>query len=381
MDKLKANLKQHMEAFCLKCGTRHSGADGEHMAADYMVKYFTGLGLNVICEEFPTRGWKFESFSLYNVTKGQCVPGASACFFSGSVDWEGKLLFISADQVDDLAALKVAGQVCFIKYIHSVHDHNRIAEELESLGAAAAIFVSSGLAADAKVVRSPRLQRIGVATTDAYGTYHILDNPNDTYRLHIKAHSFDQISKNVVVRMGRGEKKGVIGGHYDTAPLVQGANDNASGTATVLELARLMKDKELPMTLDFVAFSGEEYMEKNVPMGSDAYIRQHKEEDIRWFLNIDGGGDPFSQHFIRIGLPEKLPALDHGYTDIRYTVEGGDNGPFCKAGIPCVWPSCRPYLGILHTAFDSIEHIDYDLMTSSAQKAYDLLQQLVESER
>ena len=381
MEQLKSNLIRHMETLCLKCGTRHSGADGEHMAADYMVAYLSGLGLPVVCEEFPTRGWRFESFEFYNVTKNQNVPGATACFFSGCTDWEGKLLFIRDDQVNNLSALNVAGQVCFIKYIHSVHSHNRIAEELEALGAVAAIFVSSGLAADAKVVRSPRLQRMGVATTDAYGTYHILDNPNDIYRLHIQAHSFDQVSKNVVVRLGKGDKKGVIGGHYDTAPLVQGANDNASGTATVLELARLMKDADLDMTLDFVAFSGEEYMEKDVPMGSDAYIRRHKGEDIRWLLNIDGGGDLFSKRFVRIGLPEKLPQLEHNIEDVIYTCEGGDNGPFCKAGIPAVWPSCRPYLGILHTAFDSIEHMDYDLLTRHANEAFDLLQQLIRTTR
>ena len=34
MENIKKNLIQHMETFCLKCGTLHSGADGEHMAAD-----------------------------------------------------------------------------------------------------------------------------------------------------------------------------------------------------------------------------------------------------------------------------------------------------------------------------------------------------------
>lgn len=377
MDSLKKNLIQHMETFCLKCGTRHSGADGEHMAADYMVEYLTGLGIPVVCEEFPTRGWKFESFSFYNVTKNTPVTGATACFFSGSIDWEGKLMFIEDWQVEDLAALPVAGQVCFIKYIHSVFTHNRIAQELEDLGAAAVIFVSAGLAVDAKVVRNSHLQRIAVAGVDAYGTYQILDNPNDTYRLQIKAHSFDQMSRNVIARLGKGEKKGVIGGHYDTAPLVQGANDNASGTVTVLELARLMKDADLDMTLDFVAFSGEEYMADQEPMGSSAYMRAHKGEDIRWLLNCDGGGDAFCRRFLRIGYAEKLPPVDHGFTEIVETLGGGDNVPFCKAGIPAIWPTYRPYLAVLHTEFDNIDHINYNFLTETTLKAYDILQQLV----
>ena len=34
----------------------------------------------------------------------------------------------------------------------------------------------------------------------------------------------------------------VVGAHYDSAPDTPGANDNASGTASVLELARLLRD-------------------------------------------------------------------------------------------------------------------------------------------
>lgn len=377
MENIKKNLIQHMETFCLKCGTRHCGSEGERMAADYMVEYLTGLGIPVVREEFPTRGWKFESIVFHNVTKDRPVTNASACFFSGSVDWEGKLLFIESWDLEKLAELPVAGQVCFIKHIDSVFVHNRIAQELEDLGAAAAIFVCGGIAVDAKVVRNSHLQRIALATTDAYGAYEILDNPNDTYRLQIKAHSFDQMSCNVVARLGKGSVKGVIGGHYDTAPLVQGANDNAAGTITVLELARLMKDEDLDMTLDFVAFSGEEYMADMEPMGSSAYIRAHKGEDIRWLLNSDGGGDDFCRRFVRIGLGEKLPPVDHGFAEIVDAPGGGDNVPFCKEGIPCIWPTYRPYLGVLHTEFDSIERINYDFLTETTLKAYTILQQLV----
>ena len=382
MENLKSNLIQHMEALCLKCGSRHNGSEGERMAVDYMVDYLSGLGLPVVCEEYPSRGWNFESFEFYNVTKGEPIAKGSACFFSGSVDWEGKLMFIEASQVDNLADLPVAGQVCFIKYIHGVFTHNRIAQELENLGAAAVIIVSPGLGADTKVVRNYRLQRIAVATTDARGAYQILDNPNDTYRLKIKANAFDYISKNVIVRLGNGKKKGVIGSHYDTAPLVQGATDNASGVATVMELARLMKDADLDMTLDFAAFSGEEYLveypDYKEPAGSGAYLKRHGKEDIRWFLNNDGAGDNFSRRIMRTGYPEKLPPIEHNFPAEDHALDGGDNVPFSRVGIPSVWQIYAQYLPVLHTSMDSLDHIDYDLLTEATVNAYDILQQLIE---
>lgn len=50
----------------------------------------------------------------------------------------------------------------------------------------------------------------------------------------------------------------VIGAHYDTVAGSPGADDNASGVAVMLELARALKDFDSPYTLRFVAFANEE---------------------------------------------------------------------------------------------------------------------------
>lgn len=50
----------------------------------------------------------------------------------------------------------------------------------------------------------------------------------------------------------------LVGAHYDTVPGSPGANDNASGVAALLELARLLKAHEPAQTLKLVAFVNEE---------------------------------------------------------------------------------------------------------------------------
>ena len=50
----------------------------------------------------------------------------------------------------------------------------------------------------------------------------------------------------------------VVGAHYDTVPNSPGADDNASGVASLLEIAREFRDKKPPVTLRFVAFVNEE---------------------------------------------------------------------------------------------------------------------------
>lgn len=50
----------------------------------------------------------------------------------------------------------------------------------------------------------------------------------------------------------------VVGAHYDTVAGSPGADDNASGIAGVLELARLLFDQELERSVQFVTFALEE---------------------------------------------------------------------------------------------------------------------------
>lgn len=67
--------------------------------------------------------------------------------------------------------------------------------------------------------------------------------------------------KNLIVeQQGRNPSKPciIIGAHYDTVVNSPGADDNASGVAGLLELARLLLDYPNERTLQFVAFTLEE---------------------------------------------------------------------------------------------------------------------------
>jgi hypothetical protein len=50
----------------------------------------------------------------------------------------------------------------------------------------------------------------------------------------------------------------VVGAHYDTAPGTPGANDNGTGVAVLLEMARALKDETFQRTIRYVAFVNEE---------------------------------------------------------------------------------------------------------------------------
>jgi hypothetical protein len=93
--------------------------------------------------------------------------------------------------------------------------------------------------------------------------------------------------RNVVGRLpGRGRRHIVLGAHYDTKdiPGFVGANDGASGTAVLLELARVLERTDRPPgspKLRFVFFDGEESPDDDADFystgvrGSKAYVKRH----------------------------------------------------------------------------------------------------------
>ncbi len=111
--------------------------------------------------------------------------------------------------------------------------------------------------------------------------------------------------RNVIARFGpeTGERV-VVGAHYDTAGPHPGADDNASGVAGLLELARLLDGADLPCPIELVSYPLEEppYFYTN-QMGSAVHARALQEQDaaVRAMLSLEMIGyfadEPGSQSF------------------------------------------------------------------------------------
>ncbi len=111
--------------------------------------------------------------------------------------------------------------------------------------------------------------------------------------------------KNIEVEIrGASDEIILIGAHYDSVRGSPGANDNATGTAAMLELARLFKTETPARTIRFVAFVNEEppYFQTQ-EMGSLVYARRSKQrgELITAMLSLETIGcyseEPKSQFY------------------------------------------------------------------------------------
>jgi hypothetical protein len=72
----------------------------------------------------------------------------------------------------------------------------------------------------------------------------------------------------------------VVGAHYDSVRGAPGANDNATGVAAVLDIARILKDEKLPRTIRFIAFVNEEppFFQSDL-MGSVVYAKRCRQRN------------------------------------------------------------------------------------------------------
>ena len=94
----------------------------------------------------------------------------------------------------------------------------------------------------------------------------------------------------VVERKGKSDAIVVVGAHYDAAPGTPAANDNGSGTAALLALARRLVALEPQTTLRLVAYANEEPPHfKTEAMGSLVNARRAKErgDDIVAMLSLE----------------------------------------------------------------------------------------------
>lgn len=101
---------------------------------------------------------------------------------------------------------------------------------------------------------------------------------------------------NVIgISKGKSKETIVIGAHRDTLGTLEGAQDNASGTAAMLELARVLSGEEHYYTYMFISFDGEEFGLK----GSEAFARNNSLKNIKLVMILDCVG---YKHADTVGL-------------------------------------------------------------------------------
>jgi alkaline phosphatase isozyme conversion protein len=203
-----------------------------------------------------------------------------------------------------------------------------------------------------------------------------------------------QYSANVIaVKAGQSTQEIIVGAHYDSISAGKGADDNASGVAVMLEVAELVKDRQTPYTIRFVAFGAEEAGLH----GSGYYVNRMSTADIQNSIsmidldsliagdtpNVYGSESPdgtIRNWFLQYAKSQGLDLQ----TQLVENLDNPDGGPcncsdysaFQKAGVPFAyfettdwilgdqdgWTQVDPKFGqqgqIWNTKYDYLDYIN-----------------------
>lgn len=211
--------------------------------------------------------------------------------------------------------------------------------------------------------------------------------------------------KNVVAMLEAqgplAEETIVIGAHYDhlgvrktrdgKEVIYNGANDNASGVAVMLETAEILahRDKKLPRRIVFVAFSGEE----SGLLGSFHYVN-HPAVPLNKtiaMINLDVVGRMEGDMVVTVGTSTSLMLAkttekivkqrELSLVELPGVLAGSDHAPFYSCQIPVVFFLSQGGMGDMHQPTDDADKLNYPGMRKIAQVAADLAVELAEADK
>jgi len=180
----------------------------------------------------------------------------------------------------------------------------------------------------------------------------------------------------------------VIGAHRDhfgrqAGLLFPGADDNASGTAVMLEVARVLAEAGAHpgRTILFISFSGEE----QGLAGSRLYLERPLVPTTmtRTMINIDHAGVGNGRLTVGVTGLEKNVALEAGQTagctdklDVFGFFPGGDHVPFKEAGVPTITVVSGGVHPHFHQPTDTADTINPEILQTVARYVLALAWQL-----
>jgi Zn-dependent M28 family amino/carboxypeptidase len=191
-------------------------------------------------------------------------------------------------------------------------------------------------------------------------------------------------SANVEAWWGTDPPTTIIGGHLDTVAGAPGANDNASGVAVILELARDLAGTRLATGLRLVVFGAEERQ----PDGEHHLGSQHlaasfgpgRLRRIRAMISVDmiGKDAPVIVGWTAGAAQRTADLLLQAATGLgipagfRILGDVSDHVPFSRAGVPSavLWTGPEPNY---HTPTDVVSNVDVPALATTGKVLLALL--------
>ncbi|UCC64534.1 MAG: M28 family peptidase [Anaerolineae bacterium] len=392
-------------------GSRFAWTEGERQARDFIQHKFAAYGLkNVRLATFDYLGWARGEASLRIVNPLQKdLPSAQSLVYSPSTPTGGLRARVVNVGLGTEAEFSAKGGEIEGKFVQVstdsppdgrwVHRREKYGRAVGN-GAVGFLFVNHlpGLLAPTGSLRPGRVAEIpavGLSLEDGFAIRRLLRDraPAELEMRLVNRTGPAQFSHVIGEVPGRRtDEVVVVGAHYDGHDISQGAVDDASGTALVMELARVFAPLagQLRRTLRFETYAAEEL----AVLGSTTYVNAMADDELAavdFMLNLDGGALYSGRGLALQGLEELRPLLAGFVREMGYPMElsnrvgtASDHFPYFLRGVPVASMFARrqPGLGrgFGHTSADTLDKVNEVELRESAMVAARLLLRLANHE-
>jgi len=382
-----------------KIGNRFIGTEGDRKAIEFVKRQFKSCGLEI--EETPFRALSFieEKANLKILSTGEELE-VVAPYFSPSTPAKGieaDLALVKDGTEEDYRRIDVQGKIVVLT--EEVLGYSKFwlgtfAERAAQAGAVGMILIhpmpwpyrASMEAGNSDLKNRFCKQKLPAVCVSAVGGFrlmHALGKREAKVRLEVKT-LVEERDSAIISAFRRGtehpdQRIGILA-HRDNG-IAPGANDNATGSGTMLEIARVLSQTKPKRTFEFISTTAEE---GSTP-GAYTYCQRYKDDLVRnmkALIDMDMLSGVGTVKQIEEGLwpdtkPIKHPtwlmdmvdevATELGYGFGRMKASWGvpEEGRFLEIGVPaiCLWGNDDPYY---HSIYDTVDKINPNNLKAAA---------------
>ncbi len=375
------SIRESVYALAEQIGPRPAGSAAEKEAATYLQRRLEGFGYLVSQQEFSFPRFVDNGSQATYLPDNEVIVG-NALTYSVSGIVSGEVRFVGIGRESEIVGVDLRGRIALFQ-----RGELRFSDKVERAvraGAIGVIIYNNRSGRLLGVLREPStVPVLGISQEDGERLVQVLKSGSVSLRLSVSTETQTHTSQNVIARPADLAADYVlVGGHYDSVSIGPGANDNASGSAAVVELARVISSRPaLRRSVAFALFGAEElgligstYMASNLPFDRPPVAMLNFDMvGVGTGLSIGPGseaGRPLSDIALRKALALGAPAsrFDPG--------RGSDHAPFADLGLPTVMFYWQPDENH-HTPADQAEQVDPEKALLTVRVALDTIIELL----
>lgn len=396
-------VMDHIRHLSVDVGPRVAGSKEEKQAAEYLENQFLEYGYSVSTQEFDVRDSLKIQLKIIKNNEELSLGVANGSIETDEMGVTGNIYDAGLGQPEDFSD-DINGSIALIQ-----RGENSYWEKVQNATEAGAIGVIIYDNTESFTPLRPSLNNSSsipvVGTTKENGESLLSQLSIENVKANLLVRTLrNQKSQNVIAvkKPANVENPEIVyvTSHYDSVPFSPGANDDGSGTAAVLELARIMKDFSTDKELRFVTFGAEEIG----LVGSNYYVQQLSQAEIsRSAINfqlemLGTNWEPASK--LMVNTVTGQPNLVWDYTKeaveklgidedllVLFRRGSSDHVPFHNVGIEAACFNMGPGTSALepyyHNPQDTIEHISPERLKFSGEiissAIFDFLSQQVQN--